>query len=123
LAAAVDGAGNLQGVVTRGNLLEDWVAAGLSRPDQAPGEAFIVYDLIHCDPITVFPWETCRTAAERMASAGVGRLPVVSPDDPRKVIGMITRSDLLKPRARSVEEEEQRERFLEPGAGARNKSA
>jgi hypothetical protein len=36
---------------------------------------------------------------------------------------MITRSDLLKPRARSVEEEEQRERFFGPGAGMQNKSA
>jgi hypothetical protein len=29
-----------------------------------------------------------------------------------KVIGMVTRSDLLKPRARSVEEEGKRERFI-----------
>jgi H+/Cl- antiporter ClcA len=119
----VDGNGNLLGMVTRGNLLEDWVAVGLGKPDHAPGEAIIVYDLIHRDPITVLPSETCRTAAERMASTAVGRLPVVSPDDPRKVIGMITRSDLLKPRARSVEEEEQRERFFGPGVGAKNKSA
>jgi hypothetical protein len=36
-----------------------------------------------------------------MAEYGVGRLPVVSPDDPGKVIGIVTRSDLLwvrKPR-------------------------
>jgi CBS domain-containing protein len=96
----------------------DWVSAALQgEDDKAPGaaDAIITYDLIGAAPITAFPWETCRTAAERMAQAGVGRLPVVSPDDPRKLVGMVTRSDLLKPRARHVEEEARRERFL--GAG------
>lgn len=111
----VDPEGNLLGVVTRSNLLEDWVAASLhgassGRPiDMYP---FIAYDLLEREPITVFPWESCRTAAERMAQAEVGRLVVVSPEDPLKVVGMITRSDLLKPRARQVEEEVRRERFL-----------
>jgi H+/Cl- antiporter ClcA/predicted transcriptional regulator len=110
----VDAEGKLLGVITRRNLLEDWVSEHLSRPD-ADGptkDLIIAYDLIHRDPITVFPWESCRTAAERMAEHGVGRLPVVSPDEPTKVIGMVTRSDLLKPRARSVEEEGKRERFI-----------
>jgi hypothetical protein len=47
-----------------------------------------------------------------MAAAGVGRLPVVAEVDPQKVIGIVTRSDLLKPRARSVEEEVRRQRFI-----------
>jgi CBS domain-containing protein len=116
----VDGEGKLLGVVTRGNLLEDWVSAGLTKPDGPDGaDAIIVFDLIHREPITALPWETCRTAAERMAAAGVGRLPVVSPDDPRQIIGMVTRSDLLKPRAISAEEEGKRERFIGVGTGAR----
>jgi CBS domain-containing protein len=116
----VDGDGKLLGVVTRGNLLEDWVSAGLTKPDGPDGTAaIIVFDLIHREPITALPWETCRTAAERMAAAGVGRLPVAAPDDPRKVIGMLTRSDLLKPRALTAEEEGKRERFIGVGTGAR----
>jgi CBS domain-containing protein len=108
----VDADGALLGVVTRANLLEDWAAGG----SRAGAEDLIIaYDLIHRTPITVFPWESCRTAAERMAAAGVGRLPVVDPDAPRKVIGIVTRSDLLKPRARQVEEEVKRERFFGPG--------
>jgi H+/Cl- antiporter ClcA/CBS domain-containing protein len=114
-----DPAGTLLGVVTRGNLLEDWVAASLGKQDEAPTEAIIVYDLIHRAPITAFPWETCRVAAERMAAAGVGRLPVVSPDDPTKLVGIVTRSDLLKPRAQSFEEEDRRERFFGLGTGAK----
>jgi len=102
-------------VVTRTNLLEDWMAAALADGDGQgpPGlDPIITYDLIHREPITVYPWESCRTAAERMAENGVGRLPVVSPDDPGKVIGIVTRSDLLKPRAKTVEEEMRRERLI-----------
>jgi CBS domain-containing protein len=109
----LDGQGALVGVVTRSNLLEDWLYASLKGSDGAPAvEPIIVYDLIHREPIVVHPWESCRTAAERMAQAGVGRLPVVAEEEPHKVIGMVTRSDLLKPPARHVEEEVKRERFL-----------
>jgi hypothetical protein len=51
-----------------------------------------------------------------MAENGVGRLPVVSPDHPGKVAGIVTRSDLLKPRAKTVEEEGRRERLLRAGS-------
>jgi predicted transcriptional regulator len=47
-----------------------------------------------------------------MAEGGVGRLIVVADDDSQKIIGVVTRSDLLKPRAREVEEEIKRERFI-----------
>jgi H+/Cl- antiporter ClcA len=118
----VDAQGHLLGVVTRSNLLQNWVVASLGST-QADGEAgpIVAYDLIGSEPITAVPWESCRMAAERMAAAGVGRLPVVSPEDPRKVIGMVTRSDLLKPRARSVEEEAMRRRYIDlGGVTARN---
>lgn len=110
----LDEKGDLVGVVTRANLLEDWVAASIRGDGAMVIEKYpiITYDLLSREPITVYPWESCRTAAERMAEAGVGRLPVVSPTDPNKVIGMVTRSDLLKPRARHVAEEIRRERFL-----------
>jgi CIC family chloride channel protein len=117
----VDEDGNLLGVVTRSNLLDDWVTAALGAAENGrdgTGAPIIAYDLIHREPITAFPWESCRVAAERMAQAGVGRLPVVAPDNPKQVIGIVTRSDLLKPRARQVEEEMNRERFLGVGAAA-----
>ncbi len=111
----VDGSDRLLGVITRSNLLEDWVAAALGEgklsgvPEAAP---IIAFDLIHREPITAYPWESCRTAAERMAQYSVGRLPIVSPDDPRMIVGIVTRSDLLKARARVIEEEMRRERFF-----------
>jgi H+/Cl- antiporter ClcA len=109
----VDAAGHLVGVLSRRNLLEDWLTPALTAEGAGgPADLIIAYDLIHREPITVYPWESCRTAAERMAQAGVGRLPVVDADDARKVIGIVTRSDILKSRARVVEEEARRERFL-----------
>jgi H+/Cl- antiporter ClcA len=110
----VDEKGDLIGVVTRANLLEDWVAASIRGDGAGLIEKYpiITYDLLSREPITVFPWESCRTAAERMAEASVGRLPVVSPANCNKVVGMITRSDLLKSRARHVVEEVRRERLL-----------
>jgi CBS domain-containing protein len=113
----VDKDGRLLGVVTRSDLLADWVGPQVSDGKTDPAiHLIITYDLLHRPPLTVYPWESCRTAAERMAAGGVGRLPVVSPDDPARVIGMLTRSDLLKPRAQQLEEEEvTRERFLLSG--------
>jgi len=121
----VDPRGELLGVVTRSSLLEHWVSAFLdpeARSELAKTEPIIAYDLIGRAPITIFPEETCRTAAERMAAAGVGRLPVVSSEGPQKVIGIITRSDLLKPRARSVEEEVRRERLIRLRRRSRHKT-
>jgi CBS-domain-containing membrane protein len=103
-------------VVTRADLLRDWIAAALgSAEDDEPQltvEPIITFDLIQREPITAYPWEPCRVAAERMAQHKVGRLVVVAADNPKKLVGIITRSDLLKPRARQFEEEFKRERFL-----------
>jgi CBS domain-containing protein len=103
----------LAGIVTKADVLDQWIKVILSgdRSDlrQSP---IITYDLIRVAPITVHPDETCRSAVEKMAREGIGRLLVVSPEDPRKLVGIVTRSDLLKPRVRLAEEEERQERFL-----------
>jgi H+/Cl- antiporter ClcA len=118
----VDPNGALLGVITRSNLLEDWVSRALgSESNDLATHPIIAFDLIHRAPITAYPWESCREAAGRMAQTGVGRLLVVAPDDPDKLVGIVTRSDLLKPRARHVEEEVEREGLL--GAGSRRQAA
>jgi hypothetical protein len=58
-----------------------------------------------------------------MATAGVGRLPVVDPDNPDRLVGILTRSDVLKPRATLVEEEVLRERFFGPSRLAADEAA
>jgi CBS domain-containing protein len=65
--------------------------------------------------VIIHPNDSCRAAAERMAAAGVGRLPVVSAGEPRRLLGIITRSDLLKPRLKDLEEEHTHERFFRRG--------
>ena len=110
----VDDLGRVLGVVTKSSLLDDWLIAALKSEDDIAAGPIITYDLLTRAPVTAFPWESCRVAAERMAVAGVGRVVVVNPDSPTQVIGIITRSDLLKPRARLSEEEFTRDRPLLP---------
>jgi H+/Cl- antiporter ClcA/CBS domain-containing protein len=90
----VDADEKLVGVLTISDVME----MSLSEPDAA----LTARDLIRLDPIVAHPEETCREAAERMAESGIGRLPVLSGG---KLIGIITRSDLLKPRLLRFEEE------------------
>jgi H+/Cl- antiporter ClcA len=111
----VDEQGQLIGVITRSNLLQEWVTPSLGKEAPEGGPPVVAFDLIDRKPVTVFPWESCRVAAERMAQNRLGRVVVVSPDDPQQPIGIVTRSDLLKPRARSAEEELRRERFFGGG--------
>ncbi|MBX7073503.1 MAG: chloride channel protein [Pirellulales bacterium] len=109
-----DADGRLLGLVTKRDLLDHWLArhAARSADDNAAIDPIIAYDLIRRQPIVAYPWETCRTAALRMAQAGVGRLMVVSQDAPDQLLGIITRSDLLKARTRLATEEVQRDRFI-----------
>ncbi len=99
--------GKLIGVLTISDLLGDSIL-GADKTRTAS-------DLVRTETIIAFAEETCREAAERMATRGVGRLPVVSVDEPDKLIGIITRSDLLKPRLLHFEEEHKYERHLELG--------
>jgi chloride channel protein, CIC family len=110
----VDQDGNLLGIITKSNLLEEWFTVMRSEPEKTEFQidTIISYDLVVREPITAFAWESCRTAAERMATNGVGRLVVVDDHDPAKPIGFLTRSDLLTARAHLMEEELHRERFI-----------
>jgi chloride channel protein, CIC family len=111
----VDKAGQFLGLITQSDLLEHWLMALAGAPggaDPLGASPIIAYDLIGQSPIVVAPDESCRQAAERMAQAGVKRLPVIAPDDPNRLVGIVTIGDLLKARQRIVEEEARRERFL-----------
>jgi len=62
-------------------------------------------DLVHRSPAVVFLDSTLREAADHMVRENVGRLPVVAREDPRKVVGFITRSDLLTAHAKRLAED------------------
>ena len=94
----VDAHGLLLGVVTR----RDIYAAGHAL--DAP-----VQRIIRRSPAVAFPDNTLREAADHMVRERVGRLPVVERDSPRRVIGILSRSDLLaahEPRLAAAHEAE-----------------
>jgi CIC family chloride channel protein len=80
----VDESGLLVGVLTRRDLI------GSTEDQSVP-----LIALVRRNPVVVFADNTLRDAADHMVRAGVGRLPVVERAEPRVVIGMISRSDLL----------------------------
>jgi len=55
-------------------------------------------------PAVAFEGSSLREAADLMVTAGIGRLPVVTQAEPGKVIGILTRSDLLSAHARRLNE-------------------
>jgi CIC family chloride channel protein len=69
-------------------------------------------EVAQTDPVVAYADEPLRVVVYRMAETGFTRLPVVESSDTRKLVGMISLSDLLRARTRSLEEERQRERVL-----------
>jgi CBS domain-containing protein len=47
-----------------------------------------------------------------MAETGLTRFPVMSAEDPRRLVGMVSLYDLLQARTRTIEHERHRERVL-----------
>ncbi|MDB4907706.1 MAG: Cl-channel voltage-gated family protein [Gemmatimonadetes bacterium] len=74
----------LRGVLTRRDVLDPAVAAHDTMES-----------LVHRAPVVVFEDSTLRDAADQMVLGKVGRLPVVSRADHARVVGMLSRSDLL----------------------------
>ncbi|QEH34641.1 H(+)/Cl(-) exchange transporter ClcA [Aquisphaera giovannonii] len=109
-------AGKLLGVITRSNFLDHWTGAYLGGQGDAIGVGpVIAYDLIDRPAVTISPGDSCRVAAERMARSAVKRLPVVSPDDPGRMLGIVSLGDLLRARQRFLDEESTREQFYALG--------
>ncbi|WP_063533912.1 chloride channel protein [Burkholderia sp. MSMB1589WGS] len=55
--------------------------------------------------------ETCRLVATRLAVHQLERLPVVADPDTMQLVGIVSRSDLVKPALRHFDDEHKRERF------------
>jgi CBS-domain-containing membrane protein len=80
---------------------------------QPNGNGRQLADLIKSNPVIAYPGELLRVVVYRMAETGVTRLPVVARDAPRRLVGIISLSDLLKARVHHLEEERRRERTLQ----------
>ena len=89
----IDDQGRPRGVVTRRDLLD---------PD-LPGIRRIG-DLLKRAPIVVHEHHSLREAADHMVEQNVGRVLIVAADDPQRLIGILTRGDLLAAHARRLRE-------------------
>jgi CBS domain-containing protein len=96
--------GSIVGVLTRHRLFE--LQQSEHYADQTLGE------LSEHKYVVAYPDEPLRYVMERMATTGLTRMPVVDPADTEKLVGLITLTDLLRARQRSLDEERVRERVL-----------
>jgi CBS domain-containing protein len=99
--------GQVRGVVTRRDLLDPHVA------DDATIDA-----LIKRPVIAVREDHSLREAADHMVEADVGRLVVLGADGPDRMVGILTRGDLLAAHARRLREERRASRHLATGSTA-----
>jgi CIC family chloride channel protein len=93
--------GLLAGIVTQGDLL------GALESD--PKGKSTVLEAGSNEPIVAFPDEFVHDAMSRMLHNNIGRLPVVSREDPRKMVGYFNRANVLGAWTRQIEDEGLRE--------------
>jgi len=96
----LDSAGKLEGLITHGDVLR-----GL---EEANGELSVL-DAGARNLVVTYPDELLYDAAGKMLRAGVGRLPVVSRDDHKQVVGYLNREGVLSARLKRMHEEGHRE--------------
>lgn len=89
----IDETENLLGVVTQRDLY---------NPHTAPERQ--VHEVLTRSPVLIYEENSLREAADLMVREDVGRLPVVAREDESKVVGIITRSDLLAAHRRRLHE-------------------
>jgi CBS domain-containing protein len=116
LLPVVDEEGHLAGVLTRRDVHERLVREGEGALPRRLGE------LVRSETVEIYPDEPLRVVVNRMAEKGVTRMPVVERAT-GKFLGLISLNDLLKGRARNLDDERKRERtlqlrFLSPRSGA-----
>jgi chloride channel protein, CIC family len=93
--------GKLAGVVTQGDLLR--------ALEHDPKGAMAVLEAGSNRPIVAYPDELTEAAVYRMLEHNIGRLPVVSREDPQRLIGYFNRSSILDAWSRRIHEEGVRE--------------
>ena len=97
----------VRGKVLIGMLERDAIVAGVEK-----GSARQLVDLFGANvPIMALPEETCRIIATRLAVHGLERLPVVVDATARELIGVVSRSDLIKPSLTLHAEEHEHEKM------------
>ena len=97
----VDDEGWLKGIITRGDVLraiEEYDDPNLTVLQAGSGNLIVTY-----------PDEILYEAIEKMVRNDIGRLPVVSRDNPRQVLGYLGRAAVMTARLHRMKEEHERE--------------
>lgn len=97
----VDDSGKLTGIITRDDIMRSL--------EKDPTGSRTVLEAGSRNLIVTYPDEVLYDAAARMLRANVGRLPVVSREDPKRIVGYLGRSQVMAARLRRLEEEYVRE--------------
>ena len=71
------------------------------------------------EPMVALPSENCRDVASRLALHGLERLPVVESRASMRLLGIVSRSDLIKPSLALFDDEQRREKFRRVALGKR----
>ncbi|AHI81719.1 CBS domain protein [Burkholderia thailandensis E444] len=86
--------------------------AGVAQASQTQAADVRVADMLpRRAPLVALADETCRLVATRLALHQLERLPVVADPDTMQLVGIVSRSDLVKPALHHFDDEHKRERF------------
>ena len=97
----LDAQGMLVGIITRGDVFR------ALQEDSA--ETKTVLEAGSDSLVVTYPDEPLHTAINKMLQYDIGRLPVVSRSDPRRMVGYLGRSGIMQARQQRLEEESIRE--------------
>src|SRR5690606_8896237 len=93
----VDASGSLVGLITRSDILR--------ALEQDPQGQLSVLEAGSSNLIVTYPDESLQDAITKMLKNEIGRLPVVSRENPRQLLGYLGRTGLLEARSRKMQEE------------------
>jgi CBS domain-containing protein len=97
----LDSAGKLAGIITRSDLIR--------ALDRVGSDGLTLLEAGTSAVVVAYADETVHEAVARMLGHGVGRLPVVSRDNPKTLVGYLSRDNLLSIRLKQHRQETERE--------------
>ncbi|MCL4691586.1 MAG: chloride channel protein [Candidatus Hydrogenedentes bacterium] len=100
----LDENGDLHGVVTHSDLERAMAAGSIEKT---------VGDICTTNVLTAYYDETLDDALRHFGAMGVGRLPVVDRRDPKRLLGVLRRGDVIRTYSHALLDKHQRDRHIE----------